>query len=203
MAEPADNPPLPPYIIEGARSSRSRCKTCRRSISKGGLRLGILVEGPYGAGHMWHHLNCAAKRHAEQLEEAYAQEAWNEAKEPPAKIPTLASLRALAQEAETRRRERPSLPYVEMDPSGRARCKQCGERLAKGRLRVVLGRRVEFGSQTRISPIQVHPACVAAALAADDTDTRPDALAEGLRAHSRDVPAEQIEALLAEIGPVA
>ena len=31
---------LPPYVIEGARSSRSKCKTCRRSIDKGALRIG-------------------------------------------------------------------------------------------------------------------------------------------------------------------
>jgi hypothetical protein len=202
MNQPPEDQQLPPYIIEGARSGRSRCKTCRRNISKGGLRLGILVEGPYGAGHMWHHLNCAARRHTEQLEEAYTLEAWNAAKEPPAKIPTLASLQGLAQEADAKRRERPSIPYAEIDPSGRARCKQCGEKLPKDRLRVVLGRRAEFGSQTRTAPIQVHPACVPAALLAEDTDTRPEALAEGLRANSRGIPDADVEALLAAIGPV-
>jgi hypothetical protein len=42
MNQPPEEQQLPPYIIEGARSGRSRCKTCRRNISKGGLRLGIL-----------------------------------------------------------------------------------------------------------------------------------------------------------------
>ena len=76
----ATEKPLPAYVIEGARSSRSRCKTCRRKIDKGGLRIGMLIEGPYGTGYLWHHLRCAARRRFEQVQEAYEAEAWKEAK---------------------------------------------------------------------------------------------------------------------------
>ena len=76
--EPAE-PELPPFVIEGARSSRSKCKACRRKIDKGALRIGILIEGPYGTGYMWHHIKCAARRHLHRVEEAYELEAWKEA----------------------------------------------------------------------------------------------------------------------------
>ena len=91
----AGEPELPPYVIEGARSSRSKCKSCRKKIEKGILRLGILIEGPYGIGYLWHHLTCAAKRRLDDVEEAYDREAWKEAKELPEDIPDIASLREL------------------------------------------------------------------------------------------------------------
>ena len=78
---------LPLYVIEGARSGRSRCKSCRRAISKGALRLGVLIEGPYGKGYLWHHLSCAARHRFDSVEEAYGLEAWKEAKEPPEPVP--------------------------------------------------------------------------------------------------------------------
>ena len=49
---------LAPYLIEAARSSRSKCRTCKRKIDKDLLRIGILLEGPYGTGYLWHHLTC-------------------------------------------------------------------------------------------------------------------------------------------------
>ena len=42
----ADNEQLADYVIEGARSGRSRCKTCRRTIAKDALRIGVLIDGP-------------------------------------------------------------------------------------------------------------------------------------------------------------
>ena len=39
QAAPPEEESLPPYVIEGARSSRSKCKTCRRKIDKDVLRL--------------------------------------------------------------------------------------------------------------------------------------------------------------------
>ena len=65
-SDPAES--LPPLVIEGARSSRSKCKGCRRAIQKDTLRLGILFEGPYGTGYLWHHLTCAARKRPDELE---------------------------------------------------------------------------------------------------------------------------------------
>ena len=39
---------MAPYKIEAARSSRSKCRTCRKKIDKDLLRIGILLEGPSG-----------------------------------------------------------------------------------------------------------------------------------------------------------
>jgi hypothetical protein len=196
----ATETPLPTYIIEGARSSRSRCKTCRRKIDKGVLRIGMLIEGPYGTGYLWHHLRCAARRRFEQVQEAYAAEAWKEAKEPPNKLPSIEELSKQVDELAERREKRREIPHTEVDPSGRAKCKHCGEALEKGQLRVVLGRDVEFGGQVRIGPVHVHPRCVGAELQEDHCATEVDGFAEALRANSTDIPADKLDEVLAAIG---
>jgi hypothetical protein len=192
--------PLPPYVIEGARSSRAKCKTCRKAIEKGVLRLGVLIEGPYGVGYLWHHLNCAAKRRLDDVEEAYAAEAWKEAKSPPESVPSIDELRKLNEEAEEKRQSRQRIPYVEVDPSGRAKCKHCAEPMEKGSLRVVLGREVEFGSQFRTMPIHVHPKCVTGELESEDCNTEAAGFAEALRANSQGLSSEQIDSVLEAIG---
>lgn len=198
-AEP-EEPELPPYLIEGARSGRAKCKTCRKAIAQGTLRIGIRVEGPYGVGHMWHHLACAAKRQFDKVEEAYTMEAWNFAKSVPDDLPALGELRELREEAEKKKAEAKSIPYAELDPSGRAKCKQCNETLEKGSPRVVVGRAVEFGQQTRTTPINVHPGCVADALQAEDNATEVDGFAEALRTNSKGLDAVVLNSVLEEVG---
>ena len=202
-AEPVpepEEPELPPYLIEGARSGRAKCKTCRKAIPKDALRIGIRVEGPFGVGHMWHHLTCAAKRQFAKVEEAYAMEAWQFAKEVPADIPALGDLKELQEEAEKKRKEAKAIPYAELDPSGRAKCKHCGEPLEKGAPRVVLGRAVEFGQQMRTTPINVHPGCVADALQAEDSATEVDGFAEALRTNSKGLDEVVLNSVLEEVG---
>jgi Poly(ADP-ribose) polymerase and DNA-Ligase Zn-finger region len=200
-AEPPIEEQLPPYVIEGARSARSRCKTCQRKIDKDVLRIGILIEGPYGTGYMWHHLKCAARRQMDKVEEAYELEAWKEAKVPPEAVPPLEELRELREEAEARRAQRRELPYAELAPSGRSKCKHCGEPIAKDDPRVVLGREIEFGRQTRTNPINVHPRCVAAELLAPDTAHEPEGLLDALRRHSAELGAV-LEQVVRDIGPL-
>ena len=202
MGEATENQ-LPAYVIEGARSSRSRCKTCRRKIDKGSLRIGMLIEGPYGTGYLWHHLRCAARRRFEQVQEAYELEAWKVAKEPPKKLPTLEELRKHAEEIAERREKRRELPHAEVDPSGRAKCKHCGEPLEKGSLRIVLGRDVEFGGQVRTGPIHVHPRCVTGELQAENCATPAEGFAEALRTNSSDVPADKLDEVLAAVGDLS
>lgn len=202
--EPED---LPPYIIENARSGRSKCKTCRKTIPKDELRLGVLVEGPFGAGHMWHHLNCAAGRWMPKVEEAYEAEAWTAAKVPPSvdDLPDLASLRELAVKGEAERaakeKDKKVLPYAEIAPSDRSKCKQSGEPIPKGSVRIVLGKEAQFGNQTRTSPYAVLPEHVDAALAEEDIATDPHTLVDALRANSK-IDAEALEEALGRIGDV-
>ncbi len=198
--EPEEEPQLPAFIIEGARSGRAKCKTCRKVIPKDSLRLGILVEGPFGVGHMWHHLKCAAKRQFSKVEEAYACEAWNNAKIVPEGLPPLEELVKLKDEAEKKKVEKKELPHTELAPSGRARCKHCEELIEKGSPRVVIGRAVEFGQQTRTTPINVHPGCVADALQAEDCSTEVDGFEDALRTNSKGLDEVVIDSVLAEVG---
>lgn len=195
-------PELPPYMMEGARSGRSKCKTCRKVIEKGALRLGIRVEGPYGMGFMWHHLTCAAKRQFPKVTEAYEAKAWTFAKEEPEGIPELAELALLAEEAEAKKKDKQELPYAELDPSGRAKCKHSGESIPKGSLRVVLGREVTFGSQTRVTPIQVLPKCVGDALLDPECSIDAIGFEEALRSNTKGLDEAQLSELMEAIGPL-
>ncbi|MDH3626801.1 MAG: hypothetical protein OEV00_12705 [Acidobacteriota bacterium] len=198
---PVETPPeKPPYVIEGARSGRSKCKTCRRTINKDALRVGVLIEGPFGVGYLWHHLNCLARRQFERVEEAYREEAWQHAKTPPPKLPPLEQLAKLQEEAEEKRKQRKTPPYVELDPSGRARCKHCGEKIEKGSLRVAMGRGIEFGNQIRTAVANVHPACVSEEFDHEESTIEREGFVGTLRANSATMSDEQIEAALREIG---
>lgn len=198
--QPQPEAAQPPYVIEGARSSRSKCKTCRKKIDKGVLRLGVLIEGPYGIGYLWHHLTCAAKRRLDDVEAAFEAEAWNNAKEPPENVPGLEELRKLNEEAEEKRQSRKRLPYSEVDPSGRAKCKHCGETISKGSLRVVLGREIEFGNQYRTMPIHVHPGCVAGEIDKPDCITEAEGFEAAIREHSQGLTDEQLDEVMREVG---
>jgi hypothetical protein len=194
--EPGAGEQLAPYKLEGARSSRSSCKTCRRKIEKGTLRLGVLIEGPFGQGYLWHHLKCAAKRRIEDVEQAYAEECWK----PGLELPPLAELRALAEKSAEERAQKREAPYVERAPSARSKCKHCGEPIAEGELRVAVLRSVEFYNQVRSGPILVHTRCVRGAVHAPDSATEPEGFAEALRANSRGMEAADVERALGEIG---
>lgn len=194
--EPNEEEELAPYLIEAARSSRSRCRTCRRKIDKDKLRIGILLEGPYGTGYLWHHLTCAAKRRADDVEAAYEHKAWAEGVE----VPPLEELKQLREEAEEKKKNKKEAPYVERAPSGRAKCKHCGELIELGAWRVALLREVSFGQQVRSAPINVHPRCVAAEILAEDCGTEVDGFADAVRANSKDIEPPDVEQALAEIG---
>ena len=196
----AQPPALPPYVIEGARSGRSKCKTCRRAIPKGSLRIGFFIEGPFGTGYLWHHLTCAARRHFERVEEAYGLEAWKEAKEPPGKLPDLEELRQAREKADERKRTKKEIPYAEVAPTGRAKCKHCGEPIEQGSIRITVGREIEFGNQVRTAPVNVHPRCVAAEINSPESATPAEGLFEAVRAQSGEIPSEALEAALGEIG---
>lgn len=200
----SEEAPQPAYMIEGARSSRSKCKTCRKGIDKGAVRLGILVEGPFGTGYMWHHLKCAARNQFAKLEEAYAMEAWQYASEEPQGLPGLEELRKLKEEADTKKKERKVIPYAEHAPSGRAKCKASGETIPKGALRVALGQEVEFGGQVRISAYLVLPHMVAEALAQPDIvagrEIEPFELLDHLRENSKSLSDEDFAELEQQIG---
>jgi hypothetical protein len=196
MSDDIPQEQLAPYKIEPARSSRSKCKTCRRSIEKGKLRLGILIEGPFGTGYLWHHLTCAARRRFEDVEAAYEERAWAEEVD----VPSLEELAKLREKAEEARKKKKEIPYAERAPTGRSKCKHCGEPIAQGGWRIVLGRGVEFGRQVRTNPINVHPSCVRAELLAEDCTTEVEGFEEALKTNSTGLAAAEAEECLAAIG---
>jgi poly [ADP-ribose] polymerase len=193
-----EQPEMAPYVIEPARSGRSKCKTCRRGIQKGHTRIGILIVGPFGPGYLWHHMNCAARRQLAKVEEAYEMKVWADGVD----VPPIEKLRLLAEKAEKDKAERKTSPHTEKAPTGRAKCKHCGEPIPKDSYRVVLLRGVEFAGQVRSGPINVHPGCVVRELMAEDCTSEPEGFEDALRANSTGVPAEDVERVLAEIGPI-
>ena len=192
--EGAPEPELAPYLLEAARSGRSKCRTCKRKIEKEKLRLGILLEGPFGTGYLWHHLTCAARRRIEDVEAAYAQKAFEDG----LAVPPLSELQALKEKAEKARAARKEPPYVERAPSGRSKCKHCDEVISKDALRIVLAREITFGNQARSTPINVHPECVQAELGSEDCLTEIDGF-EALVRQNSELEASAVDEALAAI----
>lgn len=171
----SDDTTREPWIVEKARSGRSRCKACRRPIALGKWRVGRLVEGPFGPGYLWHHLSCAARRYPDEVRQLLERESD--------RLEGLPTPDELAREAERRsrsQRERPEPPYVEIAPTGRSKCRACGRPIAEGSVRLVLVREVTFGNQTRRGDFKAHPECAAAALADPECASERDDLDERL-----------------------
>src|SRR5450432_3688332 len=61
-------------VIEEAKSGRASCRTCKKTIAKGELRLGVEVTTQFSdtPSMAWHHLLCAAGKLPAELKEAMA-----------------------------------------------------------------------------------------------------------------------------------
>lgn len=193
-----EEPELAAHKIENARSNRSKCKVCRKKIEQGTARFGIRIEGPFGQGYIWQHLRCAAGADFAAVKEAY------EAKiaEPDVELPPLDELEKHVVEADKRKKKKKEIPYAELDPSGRAKCKFSGETIPKGSFRVAVGKAVEFYGQTRTQAILILPQYVADALQADDSASEVDGFEEALRANSENLSEAQLAEVLEIIGPL-
>lgn len=151
--------PAPSAHIEQAKSGRAKCRRCRQVIPKGELRLGELVDNPYGEGQasLWYHVRCAAIKRPQALLAAlagggeHALEAESE--------------RALA-EAGAAHPALCSLASVEAAPSGRARCQHCHELIEKGTLRI--SRHNEADLMGIPTTSFIHLACISDYVAAVD-----------------------------------
>ncbi|MEM7515985.1 MAG: hypothetical protein AAF368_03550 [Planctomycetota bacterium] len=196
--EPEEEPELAPYKIENARSGRSKCKVCRKKIDQGTPRFGIRIDGPFGQGYIWQHLRCAASADFETVKKAYA----DGLAEPDVELPPLEELEKHVEQAEKRKKKKKEIPYAELDPSGRAKCKFSGETIPKGSFRVAVGKAVEFYGQTRTQAILILPQFVAEALQTEDSASEVDGFEEALRANSESLSETQIEEVLGLIGPL-
>lgn len=147
-----------PHAIEPAATARAKCRGCGERIPAGVLRFGERLPNPFADGETthWFHPECAAfKRPEPLLETLLACEASLDDRE-----------RLIA---EARRGiEQPRLQRVdgvERDPSGRAQCRACKEKVEKGGWRI----RLVFYEDDRFAPAGfVHTRCARAYFGTSD-----------------------------------
>jgi len=180
-------------VIEEAKSGRASCRTCKKTIGKGELRLGVEVTTQFSdtPSMQWHHVLCAAGKLPGELKEAlgtYEGEVGNRAE-----------LDKAMEEAIKKGGAKPGgFPYVDRAPTGRAKCMQCDEAIEKQSFRVAVEREVDTGSFVTRGAGYLHPKCVAENL--ENVGGSTDDLIEGIKKNSR-IPEADIEIVLAEITP--
>jgi hypothetical protein len=177
--------------IEEAKSGRASCRTCKKTIAKGDLRLGIEAANAFGdtPSMQWHHLPCAAGKLPAELKEALDAFAGD--------VPDRAALDTAMAEAIAKGHAKPGgFPYIDRAPTGRAKCMQCGEPIAKDSLRVAVERELEVGATMTTGAGYLHAACVAAQVEAKGGDKAE--LIAGLRTNSR-IPEPDLEKVILEI----
>lgn len=170
-------------VIEEAKSGRAACRTCKKPIAKGELRFGEEAPNAFGdqPSMRWHHLACAAQKLPAELKAALAEYTGE--------VANRAELDKLMDEAISKGHAKPAgFPYVDKAPTGRAKCMQCQQPIAKDSLRVAVEREIDTGMTVTTGARYMHPACVAANLEAEGADK--EQLLEGIRANSRLAPAD-------------
>lgn len=137
------------HVIEPASSGRAKCRGCGQKIEKGALRFGEKLENPFADGDMthWFHLDCAAFKRPEPLLQTLAGRT--------APLEDQARLESEAKKGLEHRRL-PRVNGAERAPSGRAKCRSCGETIAKDAWRIPL----VFREEGRFAPSGfVHVRC--------------------------------------------
>jgi len=178
-------------VIEEAKSGRASCRTCKKTIAKGELRLGVETQTQFSdtPSLQWHHVLCAATKLPAELKAALA--------EYPGEVPNRAELEAATAEAEKKGAAKPAgFPYVDHAPTGRAKCMQCEQPIEKGAFRVAVERELTIGANVTRGAGYLHPACVAGNL--ENVGGSVDDLIEGLRANSR-LPEGELDGVIADI----
>jgi poly [ADP-ribose] polymerase len=178
-------------VIEEAKSGRASCRTCKKAIAKGELRLGVEAMTQFSdtPSMQWHHLPCAAAKLPAELKGALADYAGD--------VPNRAELdQAMADAIKGGKAKPGGFPHVDKAPTGRARCMQCEEAIEKGSFRVAVQREVDAGGFTRPSAGYLHPKCVAENL--ENVGGTMDEFIEGLRTNSRIEEAE-LEGVITEV----
>jgi poly [ADP-ribose] polymerase len=182
-------------VIEEAKSGRASCRTCKKAIAKGELRLGIEAQTQFSdtPSLQWHHVLCAAAKLPVELKAALA--------EYPGEVPNRAELDATMEEAIKKGSAKPAgFPYVDRAPTGRAKCMVCQEPIEKAALRVAVERELEVGGNATHGAGYLHPRCAAQHL--ETAGIPADELIEGLRANSR-IPEAELDGVIADIEQAA
>jgi poly [ADP-ribose] polymerase len=178
-------------VIEEAKSGRASCRTCKKAIAKGELRFGHEVMTQFSSDPtlQWHHLLCAAQKLPVELKSALDGFSGT--------VPDRAALDKEIDAAAAKGNAKPAgFPYVDHAPTGRAKCMQCDEAIAKGTVRVAVEREVDTGTFVTRGAGYLHPKCVNENL--ENVGGSVDDLVIGLRANSR-LPQAELDAAIAEI----
>ena len=178
-------------VIEEAKSGRASCRTCKKTIAKGELRLGVEAMTQFSdtPSMQWHHLPCAAGKLPAELKGALDEYSGD--------VPNRGELdKAMADAIKGGKAKPGGFPYVDKAPTGRASCLQCEETIEKGSFRVAVEREVDTGGFMRRTPGYLHPKCVAENL--ENTGGELGELVEQLKTNSRLEQAD-IDGVLAEV----
>lgn len=165
-------------VIEEAKSGRASCRTCKKPIAKGELRLGVETVTQFSdtPSMQWHHLLCAASKLPAELKASLDEYTGD--------VPNRAELDKAMEEAIKGGKAKPGgFPYVDKAPTGRASCMQCSEKIEKGAFRVAVEREVDTGAFTTRGAGYLHPGCVAENL--ENVGGSLEDLVEGVRKNSR------------------
>ena len=179
-------------VIEEAKSGRASCRTCKKAIAKGELRFGEEAPNAFGdtPSMRWHHMLCAAEKLPAELKAALD--------EYPGNVDNRADIDKAMNAALSGGRAKPGgFPYADKAPTGRAKCMQCEEPIAKDTLRVAVEREIDTGAMVTRGAGYLHPKCVVENL--DNVGGDKDEMIAALRQNSRLVPAD-MDAVVAEIG---
>jgi poly [ADP-ribose] polymerase len=178
-------------VIEEAKSGRASCRTCKKAIAKGELRLGVETQTQFSdtPSLQWHHVLCAAAKLPVELKAALADY--------PGTVPNRAELDAAMDEAIKKGSAKPAgFPHVDRAPTGRAKCMQCQQPIEKAAFRIAVERELEIGATVTRGAGYLHPGCVAENL--ENVGGSVDELIEGLRANSR-LPEGELDGVIADI----
>lgn len=177
--------------IEEAKSGQASCRTCKNKIAKGELRLGVEAANAFGdtPSMQWHHLACAAGKLPVELADAMKAYVGD--------IPDRAALEAAMADAIKSGKAKPGgFPYADKAPTGRAKCMQCGEAIAKDSFRIAVERELEMGGGQQKSAGYLHPACIAANL--EEVGGTIDDFTASLEHNSR-IPKEDLDKVIMSV----
>jgi len=178
-------------VIEEAKSGRASCRTCKKTIGKGELRLGVEAQTQFSdtPSLQWHHLLCAASKLPDELKAALAEYTGE--------VPNRGELDAAMETAAKKGAAKPAaFPYVDKAPTGRAKCMLCEQPIEKATFRIAVERELEIGANVTRGAGYLHPACVAENL--KNVGSSLEDLIEGLRANSKLTEAE-LDGVIADI----
>lgn len=177
-------PPVVSCVFNSAPTGRAKCRGCSRPIARGELRFGERLENPFAEGEMtvWFHPGCAAFKRPEAFLQALT--------ETPASVPDQERLEQAARRCVAHQRLA-RIDGAERAPSGAAKCRSCGQPIARGswRIRLVVYQEGRFSAGGF-----VHCDCRKAYFEADD-------ILDQLLHFSQGLSDEEREQLRRECGP--